>query len=814
MSNEPDPTPALPERELAQGTYVLFDLMPQPGWVAHADGSIFFYNRCWYDYTGTTAEHMRGWGWQSVHDPQVLPTVLERWRAALASGEPFEMSFPLRRHDGVFRWFSTRAVPLRDGSGKVFRWVGINTDVDAQVKLEQLQRRLAEEQLHASEERFHALVDAVTDYAIFLLDATGHVATWNAGAKRIKGYDEAEIVGKHFSLFYAPEDRAAGRPGRILDTVRREGRFEDETWRVRKDGSRFWANVVLTALRNREGEIIGFAKVTRDLTTRRAAEENERKLANERFARAASEAELQRLLMLLEQVPAIVDLLRGPDLVFEFVHPRSLAAMGDRDVLGRPLLEAMPELREQPYYQRLRRVYETGERFEQREALLWRVIDGERVERYVDSVYLPVRDAAGAIEGVMTFDLDVTEAVRARQEMERVNRAKDEFLATMSHELRTPLNAIYGWATILRRKPREEEKLERGLEAIERNAKAQTRLVSDLLDVSRIITGKLELKLRRTEVAPLILAAADVVRPAADGKGVRLVVDVDPQLGETVADPDRIQQIVWNLLTNAVRFTPRGGRVTVLGDRTASGVVIRVQDSGAGIAPEHLPHVFERFMQVDSSTTRAHGGLGLGLAIVRYLVEAHGGSVEAHSVGLGQGATFTVQLPIRAVSTVRDQARADAEQAALERTAPPSSGDVVERPANLRGVRVLVVDDDGDSLEVVRLVLATAGADVTTAASAREGFELLDARGPFDIIISDIGMPEMDGYAFMRGVRSRPVGANVPAIALTAYARAEDTERAKRAGYQEHLTKPVDERRLLDIVRTWSRQARVQQAAP
>jgi PAS domain S-box-containing protein len=529
--------------------------------------------------------------------------------------------------------------------------------------------------LHEEEVRYRSLVESVTDYAIFMLDASGHVATWNPGAKKNKGYEEHEIVGRHFSVFYPPEDQAAGKPDIILAKVRREGRFEDEGWRVRKDGSRFWANVVITALRDQAGEISGFAKVTRDLTARRAAEENERELAREQLARETSEI--------------------------------------------------------------------------------------------------------------------------ARKEMEHVNRVKDEFLATMSHELRTPLNAITGWATILRKKPREESKLDRGLEVIERNAKAQTRLISDLLDVSRIINGKLQLNLAKTEILPVLIAAADVVRPAAEGKGVRLVVDIDPSVGATMLDADRLQQIVWNLLTNAVRFSPRGGRVTLTCDRVGSGITICVRDTGAGIAAEHLPHIFERFKQIDSSTTRAHGGLGLGLAIVRHLVDGHGGSVEAYSEGLGHGATFTVVLPIRAVET----------HAAVEADADAEPTDGLE-PAGrtLSNVRVLAVDDDADSLEVLREVLETAGAKVTTATSARGALDAIGAGDiAFDLIISDIGMPEMDGYSFISSVRSSESAAEVPAIALTAYGRASDAVLAKRAGFQEHLVKPVDQRRLVAAVKTWSR---------
>lgn len=534
-----------------------------------------------------------------------------------------------------------------------------------------------EARLHASEERFHLLVDAISDYAIFMLDPTGHVATWNPGVARIKGYLPEEIVGRHFSVFYTPEDRAAGKPERILEAVRREGRFEDEGWRVRKDGSRFWANVIITALRDGSGAIRGFAKVTRDLTERRSAEEKERALLREQAARAALE--------------------------------------------------------------------------------------------------------------------------KASRELERLNRAKDEFLATMSHELRTPLNAIQGWVTILRKTARADEQLERGLEVIERNAKAQARLVSDLLDVSRIITGKLALNLTRTELLPVILAAVEVVRPAAEAKGVRLVIDVDPDVGATMADADRMQQIVWNLLTNAVRFTPGGGRVSVTASRIGSSVVIRVEDTGAGIASEKLAQIFDRFMQVDSSTTRTHGGLGLGLAIVRHLVEAHGGTVEAHSEGLGRGATFSVTLPISAVDVRPLEASAPGEaDGQAEPTSPATTRDA------LANVRVLVVDDDPDALELVRLVLEGAGATVTSASNAGDALARLDERGRFHVIVSDIGMPGMDGYALMRSIRSRESGADVPAIALTAFARREDVAVALRAGYQEHLAKPVDVRRLVQSVKTWS----------
>jgi CheY-like chemotaxis protein/anti-sigma regulatory factor (Ser/Thr protein kinase) len=329
--------------------------------------------------------------------------------------------------------------------------------------------------------------------------------------------------------------------------------------------------------------------------------------------------------------------------------------------------------------------------------------------------------------------------------------------------------------------------------------------VSDLLDVSRIISGKLRLTVSETELLPAVVAAADVVQPAAEGKGVRLVVDVDPDVGSAMVDADRLQQIVWNLLTNAVRFTPRHGAVIVTCERGASAITIRVRDTGAGIAAEHLPHVFERFRQIDSSTTRPHGGLGLGLAIVRHLVEAHGGSVEAQSEGLGKGATFTVTLPIGPVSSLRPSE--NGADGGAEPPAGTDGGADRECRADLRDVRVLVVDDDADAVEILREILERAGARVTMARSAREAFDAIDDLGPFELIVSDIGMPEMDGYAFIRHVRSSPC-ADVPAIALTAYARAADAALALRAGFQEHLVKPVDEGRLLRAVQTWSRAER------
>ncbi len=400
----------------------------------------------------------------------------------------------------------------------------------------------------------------------------------------------------------------------------------------------------------------------------------------------------------------------------------------------------------------------------------------------------------GAVVDVQVLKEAAAARAAALEDAERTSRAKDEFLATMSHELRTPLNAMLGWARMLQSDHRDQAKLDKGLAVIERNAVTQARLVSDLLDVSRIITGKLRLTLQRVDLASVIQAAIEVVRPAADARRVALVTTIDDSVGTVTADPDRVQQIVWNLLANAVRFTPAYGAVTVSAWRREGAVRIVVDDTGAGIASEHLPYIFERFRQVDASTTRAHGGLGLGLAIVRYLVEAHGGLVDAQSPGLGNGATFSVTLPVRAVVAP------DAGTGAV--ASPGSNGSSSHSTTVLENVRALVVDDDQDSLELLRVVLEGAGATIVTATGASEA---LEARGPYDIIISDIGMPQIDGYAFMRRFRGRESGGGVPALALTAYARAEDAALALQAGFNEHLSKPVDVAKLIDVVRRWTR---------
>jgi PAS domain S-box-containing protein len=455
------------------------------------------------------------------------------------------------------------------------------------------------------------------------------------------------------------------------------------------------------------------------------------------------------------------------------------------------------------------------DRWSEEDDVLARVRRGERVDHFetirrtkdgrtvnISLTVSPVKDQSGKIVGASKVARDITERKRAEAELERLlasekesrrqaeeaNRLKDEFLAVVSHELRSPLNAIAGWASLLMMRPLDDQ-TKHAIETILRNAETQTQLVADLLDVSRIVTGHLRLNVRSFQLIPVIEAAIEVVQPGADAKSIRIEKALDKTAGPIAGDPDRMQQIFWNLLSNAVKFTPRGGRIQVGMQHVGSHVEIVVADTGKGIDPKVLPFVFERFRQGDSSTTREHGGLGLGLAIVRHLVELHGGVVSARSEGKDQGAEFTVQLPVLA------RPQEPAESATGHRVEYGRGG------TSLAGLRILVVDDEADAREIVATILGEAGAEIATASSSRQALEQLKQWRP-DLLISDIGMPGESGYDLIRKVRalSPGEGGQIPAIALTAYARMEDRLKILSAGFQMHVPKPIEPMELATVV--------------
>jgi PAS domain S-box-containing protein len=564
--------------------------------------------------------------------------------------------------------------------------------MNAQAAQQNYERLLqSESSLRQSEERYRLLIEGVTDYAIFILDPNGNFASWNIGAERILGYEEAEIIGQPFERIFSREAVEGRQPQQVLRQAITEGFSRDNRWHIRKDGTFFWAHCLITPLRDEDGNLCGFSKIMQDITERKQAEE-------------------------------------------------------------------------------------------EREQLL-------------------LREQA------------------ARAEAEAANRSKDDFLAIVSHELRTPMTAIIGWAGMLQTGALDEARASLALEIIERNANLQMQLIEDLLDISRIVRGELSLSIDLVDLVEVITAAIEVVQPLADAKNIQLESIVDTTIEKIWGDSDRLQQVVLNLLTNAIKFTPNGGRVEVRlsmelgsgkageqGSRidktecpTPNYVQIQVSDTGQGISADFLPHVFEYFRQADSTQTRSNKGLGLGLAIAHHVVELHGGTIEAQSQGIGQGATFTVKLPI-----LKESRGAEDYPLLLCSSAPlsnsPSSSNL------LSGLCVLVVDDEADVRQWITAVLEECGAQVSAFSSTIEALEALEEIHP-DVLISDIGMPDEDGYALMRKIRELEpeLGGSIPAVALTGYARVEDYKEALAAGFQLHVAKPVRSAELIAIVTSLGR---------
>ena len=685
-----------------------------------------------------------------------------------------------------------------------------------------------------------SLIDSADD-AIISKTLDGIITSWNRGAERIFGYSAEEMIGMPVAILIPP-DHADEEPA-ILARLRAGERVEHyETVRVRKDGTRVDISLTVSPIRGSDGKIFGASKVARDISARKRAEEELREQAdiiemvNRLGQTLAGELDLHKLVQAVTDAATEVSgarfgaffynilnqsdessmlyALSGvPRETFEhFPMPRKTEIFGptfksDGTVLLSNVKGDPRYGKNSPYYgmpeEHLRVTSYLAIPIVSRSGEVYGGLffghedEGVFTERAARIVEGLAGQASTAIDNAQLYEAEQVARAQAEEaagRAEESSRLKEEFLATISHELRTPLNAILGYARLLRSGKLAKEDVSKAIDTIERNARAQAQLIEDLLDVSRIITGKLRMEVRPTDPISFTEAAIEAIQPAAEAKGVRLQKILDTTAVSVPGDPVRLQQVVWNLISNAVKFTPRGGKVQVRVERVNSHIEIVVSDTGQGITADFLPHVFDRFRQAEQSASRQHGGMGLGLAIVRHLVELHGGSVEASSPGLNQGAMFSVRLPISAVYQI-DSDASRIHPTAQDLLLSPESAD------RLDGVRIIVVDDEPDTRELLRTGLSQCGAEVTVTSSAAEAFQAVVANPPA-VIISDIGMPTEDGYDLIRRLRALPAerGGKVPAIALTAYARVEDRLKALKAGYQMHVPKPVELTELIAVV--------------
>lgn len=758
---------------------LLTETLPQLVWSCRADGECDYLSPQWARYTGVPESESLVFGWLDQLHPDDRGRALTAWNNAVKRSHVYDMEFRIRRADGNYRWFKSRALPLRSEEGAVIKWFGTNTDMEDQKRIEALLRE-NEELLRTDRDFSYEIIDTLPG-VFYLFDRQGKFLRWNKNLEEITGHSDAEIALMAPLEFIVEEDRPAVELK--IEEVFVSGEANIEARLLTENGigvPHFFTGrrIVIDGRPHLIGNGV-------DISERRRGEEAVAYLAA--IVESSDDA-----IISVDLHGAINSWNGGAERLYGYTAA---------ETIGRPVTILLPPER-QDEESRILDPIKKGERISHYETVRRRK-DGTDVE--VSLTASPILNRGGDVIGMSKTARDVTWRKRveeererllarerdARSEAEEANRLKDEFLATISHELRSPLNAILGWARLLREPKVQADQLERALEIIERNAQAQARLIEDLLDVSRIVSGKLSVQMRPVTLNSTAQGVVADIRPDAEAKGIDLRM-VEYEEIKLLGDSDRLQQVVWNLLSNAIKFTPDGGRIEVRLNRVGERAELRVSDTGRGISPEFLPYVFDRFRQATRTDARARAGLGLGLTIVRYIVEAHGGSVTAESAGVGLGATFTCKLPLAGAE--QDVVPAiDRQQAQLKVSATPS----------LRGIKVLVVDDDEDAREMLKAALNSYGADVITTTGALQALDTL-ASEKIDVLVSDINMPEMDGYELIRRVRvMKPEqGGRIPAVALTAYSRAEDRLRALQSGFQTHVPKPVEPAELEVVVAT------------
>jgi PAS domain S-box-containing protein len=630
--------------------------------------------------------------------------------------------------------------------------------------------RNARAPLPGIEDPFRQLVEDARDYAIFLLDRNGCVLTWNRGAERIKGYRAAEIVGRHFSTFY-PEDANEKRwPQHELAIAEAQGRFEDEGWRVRKDGSQFWANVIITALRDPGGTLQGFSKITRDLSERRRYEETLRH-SEERF-RLLVESVKDYAIFMLDTDGRVVSWNAGAQRIHGYAAP---------DIIGRHLSVFYTEEARRRKWpeQELSTAREQG-RFED---------EGVRVRKdgstfWANVILTPVYDREGTLRGYAKVTRDLTERQRI-EALEKAERQANEFLAMLAHELRNPLAPMSNALKLLAGRPTRDATEQWVREVLERQTSQMARLVDDLLDVSRVTRAAMVLDRKPLDLRTSVRNAVDAARQWIEEGKHRIAVSIAPERLMVDGDEVRLNQVLQNLLHNAAKYTPAGGRIDVLAGREGEEAVVRVRDNGVGMSADLLKSAFELFKQGNPTLDRQKGGLGVGLTLVQRLVGLHGGSVEAHSEGPGKGSEFVVRLPLRSEPAIVDAA-----------SVPEAHEEARPTPAR----RVLVVDDNQDAAHALRLLLETDGHEVMVAADGPTGLAMAREHRP-DVMLLDIGLPKLNGYEIARQIRGDPALRGTMLVAVTGYGQMQDRARASASGFDHHLVKPVEFRALQELLR-------------
>jgi PAS domain S-box-containing protein len=665
------------------------------------------------------------------------------------------------RKDGSLFWANVIITALRDEQGRLIGYAKVTRDLT--------ERRQQEERLKESEERSRALIGGVRDYAIFMLDPQGYVTTWNEGAQHIKGYEAHEIIGSHFSRFYPQESIQQGLPERELRGATLEGRFEDEGWRLRKDGSRFWANVVITAIRDAGGDLRGFSKITRDLTERRE-QENRLKESEERF-RLLVEGVSEYAIFMLDRAGFVSSWNSGAQRIMGY---------NAAEIIGKHSAHLYPaeDIRENKPWRLLTAARESGRAADEG----WRVRkDGSLF--WGSSTLTAIKDSEGRHCGFAKVMQDLTERRHAESLADTAQRMH-EFIAMLAHELRNPLAPIRNAVALMGRKGMPDPTLEAMRQMIDRQSVHLTRLLDELLDVNRIARGEFIVRKESVELADVLNRALETSRPLIDAQHHELHVKLPAQSTPLLGDPVRLTQVFVNILNNAAKYTSRGGQIWLSASINGADVEVCVRDTGRGIERDKLESVFDMFVQLappDAAAYTAHGGLGVGLALVRRIVELHGGHVRAHSEGVGRGSDFIVRLPL----DIRHPKATPAVDSARNESA-------------VRALRVMVVDDNQDAADSLSLLLQSLGQTVRTAYDGATALTIADAFNP-DLVLLDIGMPQMSGYEVARKLADRMK--NKPLLAaVTGWGQGPDREQARDAGFGMHLVKPVSEAGLKSVL--------------